>query len=269
LDEIFVNNIRKWRGIPFQDAAKAGLKFGDEKLDPDEEKAQKKEWQEKFKPLTVWLKKQADDIVRDVVISDRLVTSPCAIVADERGYTANIQRMMSASNAKKGKDDPNVFMHDFIKRQKVLEINPRSPLIEGLLRRVERLELDDEEDIDTTVEEELKEVASILIDGALVRSGFEVSDSDEFMIRVDRVLRRSLGVDEHAPTDSRVKPAPPVDPEVLDESAYEPEPEEDDGKAKVVVPDHLKDQVSFEMDEISDEEYEEMINPAVHQHEEL
>ena len=88
------------------------------------------------------------------------------------------------------------------------------------------------------------------------------------MTRVDRVLRRSLGVDEHAPTDSTVKPAPPVDPEVLEESAYEPEPEEDDGRAKVVVPDHLKEKVSFEMDEISDEEYEQLMNPS-HKHDEL
>lgn len=30
-----------------------------------------------------------------VVISNRLVTSPCAIVADQHGYTANVERMMS------------------------------------------------------------------------------------------------------------------------------------------------------------------------------
>jgi len=108
-----------------------------------------------------------------VVISDRLVTSPCAIVADVMGYTANLQRIVRATN--KGKDDP---MFEFAKRQKVLELNPRSPLIEGLLRRVERLQEEDMEH-DPEAEENLKEVATILIDGALVRSGFEVPDSDE------------------------------------------------------------------------------------------
>jgi heat shock protein 90kDa beta len=69
-------------------------------------------------------------------------------------------------------------MHEFAKKQKILEINPRSPLIEGLLRRVEQLPTADEgKDLDA--EEELREVASILIDGALVRSGFEVPDSDK------------------------------------------------------------------------------------------
>jgi heat shock protein 90kDa beta len=109
-----------------------------------------------------------------VIISDRLVTSPCAIVADAGGYTANIQRIMSATN----KNQDSNMMFEFAKRQKVLELNPRSPLIEGLLRRVEQLPVEDEER-DFEAEDELREVASILIDGALVRSGFEVSDSNE------------------------------------------------------------------------------------------
>ena len=63
---------------------------------------------------------------------------------------------------------------EFLKKQRLLEINPKSPLIEGLLSRVE--ELDGE---DTQAETELKEVASILIDGALVRSGFQAHDPNE------------------------------------------------------------------------------------------
>ena len=110
-----------------------------------------------------------------VVVSDRLVTSPCAIVADAGGYTANLERIMRASNKDEERENP---MFDFAKRQKVLELNPRSPLIEGLLRRVEKLEGGDGER-DLEAEEELKEVAAILMDGALVRSGFEVPDSDE------------------------------------------------------------------------------------------
>lgn len=72
------------RDIPFQDAAKAGLKFGDEGktsenlpaaliqratsyLDRDAaaEKAQYIELEEKFKPLINWLKQEAGDTVRN------------------------------------------------------------------------------------------------------------------------------------------------------------------------------------------------------------
>lgn len=70
------------------------------------------------------------------------------------------------------------FMHEYAKKQKLLEINPRSPLIEGLLRRVVQLPGEDEER-DVEAEIELEEVTTILIDGALVRSGFDVPDSNE------------------------------------------------------------------------------------------
>jgi len=257
IDDVLIHHLRKWKGIPFQDAAKAGLEFGDEDLDPEEEKARQAEAKEKFKPLLSWLKEQAQDIVRDVIISDRLVISPCAVVADAGGYTANVQRIMSATS--RGQD--NAAMFEFAKRQKVLELNPRSPLIEGLLRRVEQLPGEDEER-DLEAEDELKEVAGVLIDGALVRSGFEVPDSDEFLIRVDRVLRRSLGVSETAPTDTTVKPAPPVDPLILEESEYEskPEPVLDEppafeGKPNLILPDALKDKVQIDIEEISDDDF--------------
>ena len=76
-----------------------------------------------------------------------------------------------------------------------------------------------------------------------------------------------MGVSETAPTDTNVKPAPPVDPVLLDESEYEPKPEipeipdlpEDDRPARVIVPDRLKDQIQIEMEEI-----DELGNVVVH-----
>lgn len=153
-------------------------------------------------------------------------------------------------------------MHDFAKKQKLLEINPRSPLVEGLLRRVKQLPTEEEER-DLDAEDELREVAAVLIDGALVRSGFSVADSnayvflrafffrpaeifDRFFTRVDRILRRSLGVSESAPTDTRVRPAPPVDPKL-------PEDEKADDPVHIDIPEHLQDQVKWEVEEIDEE----------------
>ncbi|EKM59171.1 uncharacterized protein PHACADRAFT_249432 [Phanerochaete carnosa HHB-10118-sp] len=222
LDEILLQQLRVWKKMSFQDVAKSGLKFGDEEEDPEEEKERQKELTEQYKPLIDWFKKETNDFVRNVVISNRLVTSPCAIVADAYGYTANMEKMLSAQNH--GQDDKRV-MHDFAKKMKTLEINPRSPLIEGLLKRVEQLPTDEDAERDLEAEDELREVTSVLIDGALVRSGFEVPDSHNFFARVDRILRRSLGVSEHAPTDASVKPAPPVDPShpADEEFAFDPE----------------------------------------------
>ncbi|KAL5527454.1 hypothetical protein ACEPAG_6245 [Sanghuangporus baumii] len=269
LDEILFQNLKRWKKMSFQDVAKAGLKFGDEDLDQEEEKEQQKELSEKFKPLITWLKERAQGVVRDVVISNRLVTSPCAIVADEHGYTANVEKLLNAANRKQQNLD---FMHEFAKKQKLLEINPRSPLIEGLLRRVEQLPSEDEER-DLESETELEEVATILIDGALVRSGFEVPDSNEFFSRVDRVLRRSLGVSETARADDTVKPAPPVDPELPSDddsdtdSDFEASPVQSQsnfgkGKPMIEIPDELKEHLSIEVEEVLD-------NEPVSRHDEL
>ncbi|KAG1892466.1 Hsp90 protein-domain-containing protein [Suillus subluteus] len=238
LDEIMLQSIRKWKGVPFQDVAKAGLDFGDDTL---EEKDTIAELTDKYAPLLEWLKIEAGDNVKNVIVSNRLVTSPCAIVADSMGFTANVQKLMSATSRGAQQNDA---MQDYMKKQKVLEINPRSPLIEGLLEHVEQLNADgDDKDLDS--EAQLKEVASILIDGALVRSGFEVADSNMFLTRVDRVLRRSLGVSETAPTDNTVKPAPPVDPELPSDIPVDDE--------MFNLADEMKrNQIEFEMEEIDE-----------------
>ncbi|KIY71447.1 HSP90-domain-containing protein [Cylindrobasidium torrendii FP15055 ss-10] len=254
LDEIVVQNVRKYKSLSFQDVAKAGLQFGDEGEESENEKAEMEALAEKFQPLLMYLKLEAQGVVHDVVLSNRLVTSPCAVVAESFGYTANIERMMSA--ATKGKPPGgNDMMHEYAKRAKKLEINPRSPLIEGLLERV--VDLDpgvggDPDDVDSIALGELQEAVSILIDGALIRSGFDVPDTNDFFARVDRVLRRSLGVPESAQTDASVKPAPPVDPELPEEDTFEP----------VHIPDHMKGDFSIEVDEI--DEYGNVILDQAH-----
>ncbi|KAF9058206.1 heat shock protein Hsp90 [Panaeolus papilionaceus] len=263
LDEILIGYLREWKSVPFQDAARQGLKFGDEERSAEEEKQQQKELEEKFKPLTEWLKKEVGDAVRNVVLSNRLVQSPVAIVAETGGYTANVQKMMSASNAK---SHPGGILHEYALKAKVLEINPHSPLIEGLLRRVNDLPTD-EDDRDVEAEEELKEVASILIDGALIRSGFDVADTNNFFTRVDRVLRRSLGVSETAQTKVDVKPAPPVaSPEDEEEAEADSSAKaeyDEDGKPGIVLPDELKGKLDIQMEEIDDD------GNVVVQHDEL
>ncbi len=88
--------------------------------------------------------------------------------------------MISSTGAANKVNKNDDFMHEIAMKAKFLEINPRSPLIEGLLKRVEAIDFEEEEgDRDLEAEGELKEVISILIDGALIRSGFDVPDTNE------------------------------------------------------------------------------------------
>lgn len=89
-------------------------------------------------------------------------------------YSYPYNLYLGASNAQQNKGG---ILHDFAVKAKNLEINPRAPLIEGLLRRVEALPTDEDER-DIEAEEELREVTQILLDGALVRSGFDIKDTN-------------------------------------------------------------------------------------------
>lgn len=74
------------------------------------------------------------------------------------------------------------------------------------------------------------------------------NDWRRFLTRVDRVLRRSLGVSETAPTDDTVKPAPPVDPELPSDIHV------GDEKTFFSVPDEMKKKpFELEIEEIDEE----------------
>ncbi|OCF30950.1 cation-transporting ATPase [Kwoniella heveanensis CBS 569] len=217
-DEPMMAALDKFMGMTTQDVSKKGLKFGDE----DEHEAEKKELEAQkvaFKPLIDWLKKDLAGQVSDVTVTNRLVTSPCTIIVDSYGWSANMQRIMAAQTD--AQDDP---MFNMMKNlPKVLEINPKSPLIEGLLDRVLDLpqsDVTEDEGVKRTSEEEeeLRETVRVLFDTALVRSGFSVADPTTYFERVESLLRRAMGVSLNAQPKIHIRPAPPKASEPIDEA---------------------------------------------------
>jgi len=81
-DEPMMRTLDNYMGMKVQDVAKKGLMYGDEEEDAAEQRelAQQKI---AFKPLTEWLKNAFAGQVSDVVLTNRLVTSPCTIVVGE------------------------------------------------------------------------------------------------------------------------------------------------------------------------------------------
>ena len=69
-----------------------GLKYGDE--NPETEKQQLEDFTKQYKPLLDFFTKKTKDLVKEVIISNRLVTSPCAIVVDSYGYSANMEKLL-------------------------------------------------------------------------------------------------------------------------------------------------------------------------------
>lgn len=221
-DEPMMGALDTFMGMRTQDVAKKGLIYGDE----EENAAEKREFEAHaiaFRPLIEWLKQQFAPKVADVVLTNRLVTSPCTIVVEHSGWSANMARIMAAQA-----DSADEPMYNVLRNlPRVLEINPKSPLMEGMLERV--MELPEADDGSITAEAaELREMAQVLFDTALVRSGFNVADPVSYFERVEAMLRREIGVSTSAKADERVAPAPPTAEAPLEEAKVEPEVDEEE-----------------------------------------
>lgn len=77
--------------------------------------------------------------ISKAVLSERLVDTPCALVAGMFGWTGNMERL-ALSNAHQKSDDPQ--REHYMKQRKTLEVNHKHPLVRELLKRVK----DDPED---------------------------------------------------------------------------------------------------------------------------
>lgn len=122
-----------------------------------------------------------------------------------------------AAQAAAGEDN---FMAQWAKSQKkTFEINPKHPLIESLLDKVELL--GPNFDADDFAADEIREVTNVLWQTALVKSGFQVPDPNAYFTMIETILRKSLGVSREARARVEVKPAPPTD------NSPVAEPEED------------------------------------------
>eukprot|EP00158_Paraphelidium_tribonemae_P009981 Partr_v1_DN29021_c0_g1_i2_m58796 putative Heat shock protein len=185
IDEYLIQSVHDYERLPFQNVAKEGLKFGDES---EESKELEEELNAKFKPLAEYLTGVLSKNVEKVVISSRLTTSPCAIVASQYGWSGNMERMMSSQALNSGEDPMRAFQS---MQKKTLEINPKHPIIVKMLADVESDQVGANTD----------ELAQVLYEVTAIRSGYQLKDTSEFANRIERVLRTSLGVDLDAEVD--------------------------------------------------------------------
>merc|ERR1711934_457700 len=149
-----------------------------------------------------------------VAISNRLQDTPCVLVTSQYGYSANMERIMKSQAFSDAKKSSYLFS------KKTMEINPRHPIIIELNNRVK-----DKKEIP----EELKDMAMVLLDTALLNSGFHMEDSGDFSQRMYRVMKsafglKSLDLVEHIEV--------PDEPETWDDEGEEDEEElfDDDDK---------------------------------------
>merc|ERR1711988_280618 len=92
IDEYAVQQLKEYDGKKLICATKEGLKLEE----TDDEKKAFEEAKAATEGLCKLMKEVLDDKVEKVVVSNRIVDSPCVLVTGEYGWTANMERIMKA-----------------------------------------------------------------------------------------------------------------------------------------------------------------------------
>merc|ERR1711994_822415 len=176
IDEYVVQQLKEFDGKNLVSVTKEGLE-----LPEDEEEKKKKEADKaKFEPLCKVMKDILDKKVEKVVVSNRLVSSPCCIVTSQYGWTANMERIMKAQALR------DTSTMGYMAAKKHLEINPDHSIVENLRQRAEA----DKND------KPVKDLVLLLFETALLSSGFSLEDPAVHAKRIHRMIKLGLGIDE-------------------------------------------------------------------------
>merc|ERR1739843_78537 len=176
IDEYVVQQLKEFDGKNLVSVTKEGLE-----LPQDEEEKKKQEADKaKFEPLCKVMKDILDKKVEKVVVSNRLVSSPCCIVTSQYGWTANMERIMKAQALR------DTSTMGYMAAKKHLEINPDHSIVENLRQRAEA----DKND------KSVKDLVLLLFETALLSSGFSLEDPAVHSQRIHRMIKLGLGIDE-------------------------------------------------------------------------
>ncbi|EDL97503.1 rCG27814, isoform CRA_a [Rattus norvegicus] len=180
IDEYCVQQLKEFEGKTLVSVTKEGLELPED----EEEKKKQEEKKTKFENLCKIMKDILEKKVEKVVVSNRLVTSPCCIVTSTYGWTANMERIMKAQALR-----DNSTM-GYMAAKKHLEINPDHSIIETLRQKAEA----DKND------KSVKDLVILLYETALLSSGFSLEDPQTHANRIYRMIKLGLGIDEDDPT---------------------------------------------------------------------
>ncbi|KAJ9549924.1 hypothetical protein OSB04_022467 [Centaurea solstitialis] len=176
IDEYAIGQLKEYDGKKLVSATKEGLKLDE----TEEEKKKKDEKKKSFENLCKAIKDILGDKVEKVVVSDRIVDSPCCLVTGEYGWTANMERIMKAQALKDNS------MSSYMSSKKTMEINIDNGIMEELRKRSE---------VDKN-DKSVKDLVMLLFETALLTSGFSLEDPNVFAGRIHRMLKLGLSIDE-------------------------------------------------------------------------
>merc|ERR1712136_214002 len=176
IDEYVVQQLKEYDGKTLVSVTKEGLELPED----EDEKKRREELKAQFEGLCKVIKDILDKKVEKVIVSNRLVSSPCCIVTSQYGWTANMERIMKAQALR----DTSTLGYMAAKKQ--LEINPEHPIMETLRKKADA----DKND------KAVKDLCMLLYETALLASGFGLEDPQVHAGRIYHMVKLGLGLDE-------------------------------------------------------------------------
>lgn len=205
IDEYAVQQLKEYDGKTLVSVTKEGLELPED----EEEKKKLEEDKAKYESLCQRMKEILDKKVEKVVVSNRLVSSPCCIVTSQYGWTANMERIMKAQALR------DTSTMGYMAAKKHLEVNPDHAIIKSL---------QDKCDADKN-DKSIKDLVLLLFETSLLSSGFSLEDPHTHANRIHRMIKLGLGVDEEeevvAEADAVPEDMPPLEGDDEDASRME------------------------------------------------
>ncbi|KAJ1971952.1 Hsp90 chaperone hsp82, partial [Dimargaris xerosporica] len=127
IDEYAVQQLREYDGKKLMSVTKEGLELEED----EEEKKQREEEEKSFEDLCKQMKEILGDRIEKVVVSNRIVASPCVLVTGQFGWSANMERIMKAQALR------DTSMSSYMASKKTMELNPNHPIVKALKSKLD------------------------------------------------------------------------------------------------------------------------------------
>jgi len=191
IDEYCVQQLKEYEGKKLKSCTKEGLDLNED----EDEKKNFEELKADFEPLCKLVKEVLGDRVEKVVVSNRVVDSPCVLVTSEYGWTANMERIMKAQALRDNS------MTSYMVSKKTMEINPKNSVMGELKRKASA------DKGDKTV----KDLIWLLFETSLLTSGFSLDEPTQFAGRIHRMIKLGLSIDDDEEEIAGDADLPPLD----------------------------------------------------------